>query len=132
LTQAYRADSKALLESIDKAAASDANLNRSFDQIANNVMVLREGREGAALEQLFARVVVEASKTRKGSTKSDNSLLDVEDSGESEAILKTVAKVEEAIVKLKKLKQERMETLEDMKVKVGLSTMEMRVDLFCL
>jgi len=81
-------------------------------------MVLREGREGAALEQLFARVVVEASKTRKGSTKSDNSLLDVEDSGESEAILKTVAKVEEVLAKLKKLKQERMDTLEDMKVKV--------------
>ncbi|KFH65197.1 hypothetical protein MVEG_08678 [Podila verticillata NRRL 6337] len=117
LTQVFRTDSKALFESIDKAAASDHQLYRSFDQIANNVMVLREGREGAALEQLFTRVVVEASKTRKGSTKSDNSLLDVEDSGESEAILKTVAKVEEVIAKLRKLKQERMDTLEDMKVK---------------
>ncbi|KAG0354009.1 bck1-like resistance to osmotic shock [Podila minutissima] len=117
LTQVFRTDSKALFESIDKAAASDHQLYRSFDQIANNVLVLREGREGAALEQLFARVVVEASKTRKGSTKSDSSLLDVEDSGESEAILKTVAKVEEVIAKLRKLKQERMDTLEDMKVK---------------
>ncbi|KAG0198691.1 bck1-like resistance to osmotic shock [Mortierella sp. GBA30] len=117
LTQVFRADSKALLESIDKAAASDQNLYRSFDQIANNVMVLREGREGQALEQLFARVVVDASKSRKGSLKSDNSLLDVEDSGESEAILRTVAKVEEVMAKLKKLKQERVDTLEDMKVK---------------
>ncbi|KAF9169610.1 bck1-like resistance to osmotic shock [Mortierella sp. AD011] len=117
LTQVFRSDSKALLESIDKASASDNNLYRSFDQIANNVMVLREGRESAALEQLFGRVVIEASKTRKGSTKSDNSLLDVEDSGESEVILKTVAKVEEAIAKLKKLRQERMDTLEDLKIK---------------
>ncbi|KAI8603548.1 BRO1-like domain-containing protein [Dissophora ornata] len=117
LTQIFRTDSKALSESIDRAAASDSNLNRSFDQIANNVMVLRDGREGATLEQLFARIVVEASKSRKASAKSDSSLLDVEDSGESEAILKTVAKVEEAIAKLKKLKQERMDTLEDLKVK---------------
>ncbi|KAF9182259.1 bck1-like resistance to osmotic shock [Haplosporangium sp. Z 767] len=117
LTQVFRTDSKALLESIDKAAASDQNLYRTFDQIASNVMVLREGREGPALEQLFAKIVVEASNTRKGSTKLDNSLLDVEDNGESEAILKTVAKVEEAIGKLKKLKQERMDTLEDMKIK---------------
>ncbi|KAF9991279.1 bck1-like resistance to osmotic shock [Mortierella antarctica] len=117
LTQVFRADSRALLESIDKAAASDDNLYRSFDQVANNVMVLRGGRDGQALEQLFARAVVDASKTRKGSLKSNNSLLDVEDSGESEAILKTVAKVEEVIAKLKKLKQERMDTLEDMKVK---------------
>lgn len=106
------------MESIDKASASDHNLTRSFDQIANNVMVLREGREGGALEQLFARIVVDASRNRKGSTRSDNSLLDVEDSGESEAILRTVAKVEDVMAKLKKLKQERMETLEDMKVKV--------------
>ncbi|KAF9949588.1 bck1-like resistance to osmotic shock [Mortierella alpina] len=117
LTQVFRADSRALLESIDKAAASDNNLYRSFDQVANNVMVLRGGRDGQALEQLFARAVVDASKTRKGSLKSDSSLLDVEDSGESEAILKTVGKVEEVIAKLKKLKQERMDTLEDMKVK---------------
>ncbi|KAF9925776.1 bck1-like resistance to osmotic shock, partial [Modicella reniformis] len=117
LTQVFRTDSKALFESIDKAAASDLNLYRSFDQIANNVMVLREGREGAVLEQLFAKIVVEASKNRKGSSRTDNSLLDVEDSGESEAILKTVAKVEEVIAKLKKLKQERMDTLEDLKVK---------------
>ncbi|KAF9420301.1 bck1-like resistance to osmotic shock [Podila epigama] len=117
LTQVFRTDSKALFESLDKAANSDHNLYRSFDQIANNVMVLREGREGNALEQLFARVVVEASKTRKGSTKSDSSLLDVDDSGESETILKTVAKVEEVIAKLRKLKQERMDTLEDMKAK---------------
>ncbi|KAF9903951.1 bck1-like resistance to osmotic shock [Linnemannia zychae] len=117
LTQVFRTDSRALMESIDKASASDHNLTRSFDQIANNVMVLREGREGGALEQLFARIVVDASKNRKGSTRSDNSLLDVEDSGESEAILRTVAKVEDVMAKLKKLKQERMETLEDMKVK---------------
>ncbi|KAK3840659.1 MAG: vacuolar protein-sorting protein bro1 [Linnemannia elongata] len=117
LTQVFRTDSKALMESIDKASASDHNLTRSFDQIANNVMVLREGREGGALEQLFARIVVDASRNRKGSTRSDNSLLDVEDSGESEAILRTVAKVEDVMAKLKKLKQERMETLEDMKVK---------------
>ncbi|KAG0265202.1 bck1-like resistance to osmotic shock [Mortierella polycephala] len=117
LTQVFRTDSKALFESIDKAAASDQNLYQTFDQIANNVMVLREGREGPALEQLFARIVVDASSTRKSSIKSDNSLLDVEDNGESEAILKTVAKVEEAIGKLKKLKQERMDTLEDMKIK---------------
>lgn len=118
LTQVFRADSRALLESIDKAAASDDNLYRSFDQVANNVMVLRGGRDGQALEQLFARAAVDASKTRKGSIKSNSSLLDVEDSGESEAILKTVGKVEEVIAKLKKLKQERMDTLEDMKVKV--------------
>ncbi|KAK3843460.1 MAG: BRO1-like domain-containing protein [Linnemannia gamsii] len=117
LTQVFRTDSRALMESIDKASASDHNLTRSFDQIANNVMVLREGREGGALEQLFARIVVDASRNRKGSTRSDNSLLDVEDSGESEAILRTVAKVEDVMAKLKKLKQERMETLEDMKVK---------------
>ncbi|KAG0369549.1 BRO1-like domain-containing protein [Gamsiella multidivaricata] len=117
LTQVFRTDSKALSESIDKASASDHSLYRSFDQIANSVMVLREGREGVALEQLFAKIVVEASKMRKGSAKSDNSLLDVEDSGESEAILRTVAKVEEVIAKLKKLKQERMDTLEDLKVK---------------
>ncbi|KAF9085598.1 bck1-like resistance to osmotic shock [Mortierella sp. AD031] len=117
LTQVFRTDSRALMESIDKASASDHNLTRSFDQIANNVMVLREGREGGALEQLFARIVVDASRNRKGSTRSDNSLLDVEDSGESEAILRTVAKVEDVMAKLKKLKQERMETLEDMKIK---------------
>ncbi|KAF8942604.1 bck1-like resistance to osmotic shock [Haplosporangium gracile] len=117
LTQVFRTDSRALMESIDKASTSDHNLTRSFDQIANNVMVLREGREGGALEQLFARIVVDTSKNRKGSTRSDNSLLDVEDSGESEAILRTVTKVEDVMAKLKKLKQERMETLEDMKVK---------------
>ncbi|KAF9542775.1 bck1-like resistance to osmotic shock [Mortierella hygrophila] len=117
LTQVFRTDSRALMESIDKASASDHNLTRSFDQIANNVMVLREGREGGALEQLFARIVVDASRNRKGSARSDNSLLDVEDSGESEAILRAVAKVEDVMAKLKKLKQERMETLEDMKVK---------------
>ncbi|KAF9917643.1 bck1-like resistance to osmotic shock [Lobosporangium transversale] len=117
LTQVFRTDSKALFESLDKAAVSDQNLYRSFDQIANNVMVLREGRDGAALEQLFARIVVEASKNRKSLVKSNNSLLDVEDSGESEAILKTVSKVEDVIAKLKKLRQERMDTLEDLKIK---------------
>ncbi|KAG0243458.1 BRO1-like domain-containing protein [Mortierella sp. GBAus27b] len=117
LTQIYRTDSKALLESIDKAGASDLNLYRSFDQIANNVMVLRGGREGATLEQLFARIVVEASKSRKGSSKTDNTLLDVQDNGENEAILRTVAKVEEVIAKLKKVKQERMDTFEDLKTK---------------
>jgi len=82
-------------------------------------MVLRDGRDGAALEQLFARIVVETTKNRKGSSRADNnSLLDVEDSGESEAVLRTVAKVEEVIAKLKKLKQERMDTFDDLKMKV--------------
>ncbi|KAG0245374.1 bck1-like resistance to osmotic shock, partial [Actinomortierella wolfii] len=117
-TQHFRTDIKTLTESIEQAAKSDYDLHRSFDTIANNVLILRQGRESAALDSLFAKAIVDASKNKKGSVQSNASLLDVEDvDGGKQAIQKMVAKVEDVLARLNKLKKERMDTLEDMKAK---------------
>ncbi|KAF9162536.1 bck1-like resistance to osmotic shock [Actinomortierella ambigua] len=117
-TQHFRTDIKSLTESIDKAAMSDHELHRSFDTIANHVLILRQGRDSPTLESLFAKIVVDASKSRKGSSQSGASLLDVEDvDGGKQAIPKMVAKVEDVLARLNKIKKERMDTLEDLKAK---------------
>ncbi|KAK4698817.1 hypothetical protein P7C70_g7451, partial [Phenoliferia sp. Uapishka_3] len=111
LTRSFRQDLKSHSESLEQAAASDAQAQKLWDEVRREVECMKDP-SGSALERVF----VEAVGT--GSAAAPN-LLD-SDFGEDEDadIKKRVASISDALSKLNKVKKERLDLLKDLKERV--------------
>ncbi|GAA6017126.1 hypothetical protein JCM10207_002543 [Rhodosporidiobolus poonsookiae] len=113
-TRSFRQDIKAHRESLEQAAASDAQAQALWDGARRDVALLADP-QGAALERVFVEAVAQAQQGGAG----EASLLDVEEGdGDEEETKRKVAEVSDALARLNKIKKERGEVMRDLKEKV--------------
>ncbi|KAI9493783.1 BRO1-like domain-containing protein [Zychaea mexicana] len=121
LTGDFRQDLRNHRESLSSASQSDTQLLRQYDEIAQDIGVLRQGGKSKPLETVFTESLAGLlnDKANGGNGSGVNSLLDLEiDVGISSKSMEIkIKRVEAALDKLRQMENDRRETFEDLKEK---------------
>ncbi|KAI8149328.1 BRO1-like domain-containing protein [Fennellomyces sp. T-0311] len=118
LTGDFRQDLRNHRDALSSASQSDGQLLRHYDEIAQDVGVLRQGGKSKALETAFTESLA-GLFSDKTNGKDASNLLDLEiDVGISSKSMEIkVKRVEDTLDKLRQIENDRRETFEDLKEK---------------
>lgn len=119
LTSTLRADIKSYRDTVDEAAASDAQLIATARQYEADFEEMRKAGERGEADVLYQQALIRAGSGSKPSKNADEGSLLDEDYGEGGlSVADQIAKVEDLLRKLNLVKRERMQVLKDLKEKV--------------
>ncbi|KAI8384504.1 BRO1-like domain-containing protein [Radiomyces spectabilis] len=122
LTNEYRHDIRNHREALQGGAQSDDQLLRRYQAIQQDIAILRQGGQGRELERFFAENMTSLFQDngQDGKEKDKNSLLDLDLDAGTEAKHASegkVQRVEAVLEKLRKIENDRKQTLQDLKEK---------------
>lgn len=122
LTSTLRSDIKSYRDTIDEAGTSDAQLMGTSRQYESDFEEMRAAGDTDEADVLYQSALIKAGAGRgngkNGSSSPQGNLLD-EDYGEGgPSVAEQIVKVEDLLKKLNLVKQDRMEVLKDLKLRV--------------